>query len=392
MAIPDENEAIVYEQVGDGTSSEETAEEKSLEDWLDHMKADNADVRIGVHRQSEEGHRGKMPYLFSFTPQEYDYYTLNDKLRDSYNGGHFRLRAYRNGRLFINELMIVEAIEKETIEKEFQEKTDNNMLDLFNAMKKQMSESNDRMMQMMMMVMGLDKQNQGRNSTDPNQLMGSMLTNMVQMKELLGIGGDSQFNPMDMMKTAVDLATKLSGDNTEDNSSSVFKSLIETFGGPIAEMVMKQQLKPVIVNQNDTTGNIDANSDQQNTPDQSQLIIMMRQQIQLLINAAQKQSDPGLYVDFIIDNIPDQVLQNFFGNDPYMSLIRIDPRISKFQPWFTEFSNMMKQELTAKTKATDNSQQDGSISANPDISSDHLDMSGVSNDNNDNGIVIDQDK
>lgn len=383
MSRPDESEAIVFQQIDDEglSEAEQTSEEKSLEDWLEHLKAEHKDTRIAVHRQTEEGHRGKMPYLFSFTPQEYDFYTLNDKLRDVYKGGSFRLRAYKNGRLFINELMVVEAVEETILEKEAVKETDDNMLNMFNAMQKQLSQSSDKMMQMMLMVMGINGQNKGGENNSPN-MMGDMLSNMALMKQLLGTN-EPAVNPMEMMTTVVDLASKLNpSDNDKDsNNNDVFIKMLETLGTPLVEMTMKGLNKQPIQAQNPATPNQNLTTQKPTPINKPNIIEVMKAQSELLIQKAAKGSEPGLYVDLILDTIPISELHTFCQGDTFIALMGINPNIGKHQKWFVAFSDMMNQALLEESQGNVDLPETGEVELGDS----------ESNPQEDGAVTIDQD-
>jgi cell division septation protein DedD len=66
------------------------------------------------------------------------------------------------------------------------------------------------------------------------------------------------------------------------------------------------------------------------------------QQLQFLMLGAQRNSDPQSYADIILDTVPEQLLQGLLLlDDPFTELVKINPTIEPFRPWFDELLNCL---------------------------------------------------
>ncbi len=62
---------------------------------------------------------------------------------------------------------------------------------------------------------------------------------------------------------------------------------------------------------------------------------LFKYQLNILVSKAEKESDPGLYADLIMDSIPRDKLEAFLEMDDVIGyLIQTHPGVEKYKAWF----------------------------------------------------------
>lgn len=105
--------------------------------------------------------------------------------------------------------------------------------------------------------------------------------------------------------------------------------------GPVAQLQPRQQQPQPV--RNPQPAQPQPTAEQQTADMSMQSGAFFAQQLQFLMLGAQRNSDPQSYADIILDTVPEQMLQGLLLlDDPFTELVKINPTIEPFRPWFDE--------------------------------------------------------
>ncbi len=217
----------------------EEDEIKAVETLLSEL-GEGVDHTIKVYRKA----RGKrLSFLFEAAPGELTMGEIEQRLRDEYDGGTFRIQIRKGNRYLANRLIEIEAPKKE--EKLATNNTGDSIRDLILMIQESNRAQSENLQQMMLkqadnnqkLLLGIiQAQNNKPEPVQQNPL--EMLTAMGNLKELFAPAKD---NSIETLIQGITLAKELSDDGGEANSSSVLQTAIKTFGGPIAAIAEQIQ-------------------------------------------------------------------------------------------------------------------------------------------------------
>jgi hypothetical protein len=82
--------------------------------------------------------------------------------------------------------------------------------------------------------------------------------------------------------------------------------------------------------------------------------MIIKQNLGKLIEKAESDSDPTLYGDFIIDNVPEKMVREYILKENIVEeLGKLDPRVIQHREWFLELRNHIYEVLTAPEEESD---------------------------------------
>jgi len=203
---------------------------------------------------------------------------------------------------------------------------------------------------------------------DANQAQQAVLQNMLLMKQVLAPASVvPPSDPMAMFLKGVEIAATLKGGDSvterEPGSTDILMKAIETFGGPLAEIVTANKQPPMQqlpVPQLAHNPQIPQPQIQQPQP-QGDPMFGLKQYASMLENIAREDRDPYTYASLVIDSAPRADVENILSQpDPVQWLCQYNPNLADpaIRPWLDEFIGMMREILTPP-------QESGSVESTP---------------------------
>ncbi len=270
---------------------------------------DDVHYEIRVYRPQKG--KGALGYLFACLPAELP---IMDKLRDEYGGGTFEVRVLKDKRIFRRKTVIVEPPLKKAAAP---------IVDQSASMAEVMAQGFTRLGELIV-------QSNAQQVVPVGNTMADMLQNMALMKQVMGEQAP-QINPLKQLKDLAEIQSMMgggSGDKSETNVNDVLLTLAETVLPKLAEVGAVQEQQ----NQG-TIGGIEAENNKQNMPaGEGQLQAMpgmhenrlqnptsptnkpvgkrnpMKMHLIFLCAQAKMNRDPATYANMVLDNTPDEKL------------------------------------------------------------------------------------
>lgn len=367
-----ENDAVAVDEVEE---TDDTNEDYALSNMLAELRG-SENSSGSIYRQPLHGK--KLEFIFSFMVDEYDSLgKLCEKIQYDYGGGTYRIQVRKDGRLVINRPVLIASpiIKKDR---------DNN--DSIKVIADLIKEQNTEFKNIFMMLM--TKMGGNQSQINPLEMQKSMMDSMVQMKTFLSDGQPVQNtdSQIDFVLKGIELAKELNHTQGESNTTDVMLELLKTFGKPIADITSKLSATNKANSQlPGPSPKHESAPDSQPKGDLTMLDSGVASKLYLnyLIAQAKKDSDPALYADLIIDNMPINDIRNFINNpDALGQLTRIDDRVGLYQDWFAKLKN----ELNNIFLCDDSMPEKSSLTDEPESAinlNDAIIQSATSNSNND---------
>jgi hypothetical protein len=312
------------------------------------LGADKHDIKFVVKVYRIVENRGELAWLFDCTPAELP---ILQKLRDEYSGGRFECRVYKNNRIYKRIKVIVE---QPTKPKDEPRKSD--IAEILAAVSAQQDRQFNQLKETMMQIVGKPT------TPQPSQMemMTGMMMLMKSMKDFVSppIQHVPSFDPekmFDMFLKGMEMGRESGSGETGlmDIAKELIKSpLLGSLTQAATSMppLQQPQLRPQITVPQ-TSGQIPA---QQVTPNiQTQQEATMHNPVivhnlKKLIEKAEKDSDPILYAEFILDNVPQNIIEQYIAREDLIEyLSSFDPRVNDHNEWFIELRDHIISVLTS---------------------------------------------
>ena len=331
-------------------SSEET-EYQALETVMADL-AGAQGAKITVYRLVKNS---PMVFLFDCQP---DSFSLND-LRDRFNGGSFRLYISRDGKLWKNKTISVEAPIKPASDLA-------SGADLVIAMREGFERQGQIMRDILMTRPLGPPAAPVTPAVDFPSLIQSMSQLMGQMRPSVPVAAPSAPAPsmetmLNLVLKGIEIGREVSSAATDDGGIiGVVRDLIKS---PILEQALRSAVpstataiaptSPVALIDPTTpvapiaprpaTQPVQTNgADNMNTKE-----MWIRAQLHFLVNKAEKDSDPELYAAYIVDNLPlDDVIAFIDRPDALEQMISLNPKVGDYRSWFESLRDEIKILLT----------------------------------------------
>jgi len=337
------------------TDEPETDEpdEAAIRRVLADLGADGIDINITVYRVDPKTRKNE--YIAACTPDEFSL----EGLRDDWGGGEYRIYGRNaNGAFLINRTVrIAPPIKKPAL-------NDMGQFDLMSVVTRlgemqtqQMNDFKSTMLELML------KNNQPV-AGDPVTMMTAMMGAMVQMKKLTGEAASQSDNFETLMK-GIELGKDLGGSDGDTGMFDVFKEFIKQTGGPLAKLAAAEKISklrqparnqaPAIAPAASAktpaaTGPL-VDDPPKGEPEKMNFIFkkVMQKQINGLLSRAAANSDPGLYAEMILDQLPDDYVDKFadfiFSDDVMEEMTKLVPDVNKHLGWFIDLRDELREAL-----------------------------------------------
>lgn len=315
-----------------------TAHDKTFESIIEEMSTFEGEVYIHCHKQHGSGQEsmelvGKWPV---------DYFgSIEDLLlhaRENYGGGAYRLTVYKKGHrgCIANKLYKIAEPQKKVKTGD----TDNTAL---NAILQRM-ERQDQVLAKL-----YERQNIRQ---EPQFNRQEFLQEMIFYKQLFDkpaqSGGVGQLlESVEALKLlGVNVGVPGVAEEKEDSLGTILEKAL-----PVFQQVMSQPVQPVQPTPQTASPNYKPNP--QARPDNMQFMMDMKLKVGIssLLTAAKKGADPGLYADWVQDQLDEDTIKSFLDNpEKYNAALNSQPECVKFKPWFDDVYEHLKGQFGMPSK------------------------------------------
>ena len=363
--LPTEIDGELLDDEIDPVEAAEYQQEVNLQKAIAEFKGEsNATMHIYNMDNSTDGRKGE--FIEFLNIGDYTHEDLMVKLRDEYYGGKFKLQIRQGGVIKMSE--IVNVVKSEPPKDEPTQSQDLAALveaakgDNSQMFQLMMNQNNQNMAMMMKMVEAI-----GNRPEPPRETFGAkeMIAMLAGVKEIMG--DNKSDNPMELFIKGMEMGRETS-DGKDDN---IVQTALKTLGAPLAQLAsqateMQPQPKmgapapapqaahpgPPSLRNTSHTPSFDeqeAQAEQQlntamnqpaNTGQEENMQLAMLQKLQpylqMLVNAAAQNADPEIYANMILDQIDENTVKQFMGDEYYEKLFQFFPNVAMYRGWFDE--------------------------------------------------------
>lgn len=384
MARPqviDQYEPVILEENDGEKSYRETVEDimrafESSED--DH----NWEIRVFLVRgPAKKGF--KQPWLFNCSPEDLP---IDERLGREYGEGLYRCSVYHNGQLLKGFHREIGPAPKSAVQSA-QDKSDIVLLiDTIRSETARTTEMFGQVLQRLATTPALP----AAPPVDPmamvTGIIGAMSALHGMMPKPAAVEGTSMKDLIEIFKSGVEMAQNAAGGGGDTGLADIVKALIQS---PVLENVLKGQPGAAPAYTIDAAGApipdyrpnpnpaappqapsaapvLPADPDRM-TPQQADMLV--RQQLGYLVGRAKANSDPQLYAEWILDQMPEAMLEHVLqAPDIIAELIQLNPEIANLRHWFDRLLveiRQMVQTDAAESEATPGPRNGAGASGSP---------------------------
>lgn len=364
----DEFEDAVFVQTQN--AEDVTAQQADIDDQINsifsEVGADKNEVNYYFQVWRVLKDQADMAFLFKGTPAELP---IMERLRDEYDGGKFHIQIYRNKKRYKRLNVTVEAPKKSYVPPTVK----SDMAEMLKEMGRQQQENFNMLKDTVLQMVGKPS------TPQPSQMemMTSMMLLMKSMKDFVSpqVQQAPSFNPekmFDMFLKGMEMGRD-SGGGGETGLMDIAKELIKspllgqlaqaatTPQLPPAQMRIAKPAAPIALTETPATGKTPAvnpqpiKGDNVNNP-------VLKHYLNMLVQKAEKDSDPILYAEFILDNVPQSMVeQNIMREDLIEYASSIDPRVKQHEEWFLELRAHIISVLTGEDEQEETDSTGGTV-------------------------------
>lgn len=319
--LPNESEITVIDYDTDISGEENLTDADKKTDAIAEALKTDSEAFLNVSRQSQGGN-SPMEFVGRFPADKYDFGQLQSYLQSTYGPGDYRVMLYAKGKVKANRLLSIAAPIKKNDEI-ISGQTDQLSLVLREFQKMQA--------QMMTLV---QQQNNGGNSRR------EMLEEMLMYKQLFSSNNGPSTGIKDIIETVSglkELGINIGGNSDDEDG---FGKLLDK-ATPLIEAAIHAPRQPTP-------------QYKQNPVQPNMMNFAIAQGVKTMINAASKNSDPGMYAPLIVDNFNPGQIKNFFVDPNGFNVIKgINPEVEKYKAWFDDLAEHVKALIGMPSKFTD---------------------------------------
>lgn len=299
-----------------------------------------------------------MAFLFKGSPSDLP---IMERLRDEYDGGKFHIQIYRNKKRYKRLQVTVEASKKAAVA----QLVKNDMAELMKEMGRQQQENFNMLKDTVLQMVG--------KPTTPQPSQIEMMTGMMMMfksmKDFVSpqIQQAPAFNPekmFDMFLKGMEMGRDSGG--SETGLMDIAKELIKSpLLGSLAHAVQNPpQLPPPKPQVSIPAINPTVQ------PAKGPVMLkegLIKHYLNMLVGKAEKDSDPILYAEFILDNVPQSMVEENIARDDLIEYASsIDPRVKQHEKWFIE----LRDHIIAVLTAPDDEEENDATDLPPEVEND----------------------
>jgi len=329
LEYDDNGERIIEGESEDVTNLQENIDAQ-LSEMFEQFGGDENDAQFKINIYRVQEGRGELGYCFSCVPSELP---ILDKIRDDYGAGKYEIRVYEKTdktRLKKRTKLVIEKTQKKPVVG-IPQNNSGELKDVISAMMEMQQKQMEQFQQIMVMQRQQSVPVATPSVVNPMEMMTSMVTAMSQLNGLM------PKQEMDQFIKGIELAKEFGSDNNgaEKGLADVLITAAKEFAPPLLEMSKMAaqntprpvQTRPVKTPVSNSTPPV---TEQENDP-----MLMLKMQLNMLVNKAAADSDPALYADLILDAMPEEQIREFLGQPNLQEfLTNMNPQVSIYWPWF----------------------------------------------------------
>ena len=360
----DANDETIIEGEAEDISDLEDSIDAELNAIFAELGSDKAEVTFKIRVDKVLEGKGEMAYCFSCLPSELP---IMDRIRDDFGSGKYQIRVWKivpgtGARLIKKPIInIMSPIKKKTL-------LENNMPDMPEIMRA-ISESNKQTLEQVHTLLSMNKSAPAiaAPQINPMQMLIDLAPVIAALKGLFPTQNNNA--NIEMLVKGMDLMKDVNSDSGgEKGLADVLITAAKEFGGPILEMTKVAAAQgpvpapahvqvpgtppPVMV----THPPIINTPTLQSQSETNQMGMMLKMQVNGLVQKAENKADPALYADLIIDSMTELQIKEFIGRpDLKEFLISINPKIATLWPWFEQLRVEVLAGLTSSVDEVDTS-------------------------------------
>jgi hypothetical protein len=287
---------------------------------------------------------GKMNFVFSATPAEMP---ILERLRDEFNGGTFEVRIYKNNTIYRRRTIGVEPPPKKAEKSTGNDELIRVMVAGFERMADKLANSNQNNAASMPQII-----------YDPAKVLEAMGTMMMSFQKMYAPAREHapqmQANPVEQSMSLIMKGVELAQAVRPEPSSGEGSGMIDVLRDLIKSPLLANAMQPPI----HTPRNAQPHTQPQPQPvkpavhvntqpaGDSEMNIIKKQYINMLLQKAREDASPELYAEYILDNAPEQIIrENFLGEENLQGIVSLVPEVANYMPWFVQLQNALTEFL-----------------------------------------------
>lgn len=329
--------------------------EEDVNSLLRELSVDSdIDMSIQVWRMAGPGNKANK-YLFSLEPDDYKNYSeLLDHLRDTFEGGDFKIRIKRGDEV-ITKTVSVESVPKQKLEPT---QTAPDLTQWFEKILERQERSTEKMIGMLTQAI---QHTAITPAIDPMDLYSKMIQSLVQARDVFS-HNDKSANTPDMLgqfKNFLELQSliKTTAGDTEANTNDVIVSLIENLAPPLVEAVQRSQAVATLPKSQPAPKLTQGTQSSQQSNEMAFKSIWKSQLISLCASA-KKGSNPQLWAAVVLDKTPEsgyqQLIDFITRPDVIDQLAAIHPDVKNYEDWFRQLAGAIIDEFEEVPEGEEN--------------------------------------
>lgn len=325
------------------------------EEQLNHIFSESAggqhtiEFKVKVYRVIPN--KAESEWLFDCLPSDFP---IDETLRDEYNGGSFDLRIFKSvggsaKKLYkrINLRIAAPSTFKRNVQQS-------------NPQTDQLAQVVALLQQSQQQMMGFMREMNKPAPVVPQPSLVEMMTGMATMLSTLNgvIPKPSSADPekmFDIFARGIEVGKEAAGNGDEPSMMGVLSEMVKSIG----TAARNPQLPAPQVQHNQQMQRLQSPAPVQIPTPESDPAMMekmiLKANLANMCKKAGQGSDPGLYADFVIDNVDEDKLRQWAFNPNIMSeFIVLVPEVAQHPVWFGEVLQCIKDYLTNLPPSDDN--------------------------------------
>lgn len=307
-----------------GQTQTETTNADNKADALVSALREDSTAYVNVLRQLSGGN-SPMQFVERIPADKFDHGQLLTYLGSTYGGGEYRLMVYARGKLRANKL---ESIASKLMPEKHHNSPTGEAASILATVLDRIEASNRQMLEV------LTRQTQAPDRT-------AMIQEMLMFKQLFSDNKPS--GGLGQIQESITLLKELGiqvGGKSDDDDGESFTALL----GKVAPLIVQAAQQPA----------------QQPRPQQPQqpartpemlLTFKIKAGLQPFLKAAAKNADHGVYAEMLLDQLPHEIIaSHILPDDSLEKLIKIEPQVANFRPWFELLKEHVKAQLEIPSK------------------------------------------
>ena len=192
---------------------------------------------------------------------------------------------------------------------------------------------------------------QGRTApvADPATMRKQLLEEMQLMKGIMGSGQVlSPDKVLELVMKGMEIA-KETGGGGDTGWTDIAGKAIDVLGEPLAQLMSASAVAPVASQEAASAGALMPRVQQpKNAAVAPMLNPMVKQYVSFLVRKAVAGSDPALYAELVLDNVPEAMVREFLADpDPVTKFAQFDARVAQHAEWFRDLGQACLEALNA---------------------------------------------